>query len=313
VGELAQSYFRDGWSQREERFRGVGTMMRRGAFGDLDFMDLDEISTNTYYQEFLGAHGFRWFAGIKIAFGDDLWVLAIQRRINQGPFTPAEIDELAGLSPRLSSAGAFAHALGFARIDAAMSAFETTGSAVILLDRSGEVVRVNSAAERLLGPHFQILQKRLLCSTADETNKLNAALLKILWFQQLASSPVQISRGERRPLIAHAVRLSGVSVDALAPCQAAVILIDLESQAQPPETLLRTCFGLTAAEAKLARYLASGRTLETVAQELGIARETARYQLKAVFAKTGVHRQPELVRILAQLVYQAPFQTNHTG
>ena len=35
------------------------------------------------------------------------------------------------------------------------------------------------------------------------------------------------------------------------------------------------------------------------AGELGLARETARNQLKAVFAKTGTHRQGELIALLA--------------
>ncbi len=43
-----------------------------------------------------------------------------------------------------------------------------------------------------------------------------------------------------------------------------------------------------------------GTSLEEAANELGIARATARTQLKAVFTKTGVHRQGELVALLAQ-------------
>jgi DNA-binding CsgD family transcriptional regulator len=37
------------------------------------------------------------------------------------------------------------------------------------------------------------------------------------------------------------------------------------------------------------------------ARELKIARETARNQLKAVFAKTNTHRQSELVALLMQV------------
>jgi DNA-binding CsgD family transcriptional regulator/PAS domain-containing protein len=308
VGELVETYFSGGWSQREERYRGVGTMMRRGAYGDLDFMDPDEIATNAYYQEFLGIHGFRWFGGVKIAFGDDLWVLAIQRTVAQGPFTPEEVDELATLSPRLSTAGSLARALGFARVDAALAAFEASGSAVILLDRCGEVVRVNHTAERLLGPHLGISQKRLVSRDPDKTKEINAALHRVLWStsQSALLPPVSLPRGEKRPLIAYPMRLAGVSADALAPCQAVVVLVDVEAQLRPTESVLQACFGLTMAEARVARQVASGRRVDQAAEELGIARETARHQLKAVFGKMGVHRQSELVRILAQIVYQGP-------
>ncbi|KUM24264.1 hypothetical protein AU467_06800 [Mesorhizobium loti] len=64
---------------------------------------------------------------------------------------------------------------------------------------------------------------------------------------------------------------------------------------------LRSCFGLTAAEAGLARHISSGRKLESIADELGIRYETARNHLKSVFAKTQTHRQSELVALLAKL------------
>jgi DNA-binding CsgD family transcriptional regulator len=81
-----------------------------------------------------------------------------------------------------------------------------------------------------------------------------------------------------------------------------IVLIDLETRRQPPEDALRVAFGLTAAEARLATRLASGEALEAVADELGIAKETARSQLKAIFGKTGVHRQSEFVALLARLL-----------
>ena len=65
---------------------------------------------------------------------------------------------------------------------------------------------------------------------------------------------------------------------------------------------LRSVFRLTEAEARLAAQLAFGNSLETVADQFGIAKETARSQLKSIFAKTGVHRQAELVAVLAKLL-----------
>jgi DNA-binding CsgD family transcriptional regulator len=66
---------------------------------------------------------------------------------------------------------------------------------------------------------------------------------------------------------------------------------------------LRTCLGLTPAEAKLPG--SSGAELKAVADELGVTHETARNQLKAVFAKTETHRQPRLVALLARIASTA--------
>jgi len=65
---------------------------------------------------------------------------------------------------------------------------------------------------------------------------------------------------------------------------------------------LKTYFGISTAEARLAQRLASGEALEDAAKHLSISKNTARVQLKAVFAKMNVHRQGELVALLAQLI-----------
>ncbi len=47
--------------------------------------------------------------------------------------------------------------------------------------------------------------------------------------------------------------------------------------------------------------MATGVSPEQAGEELGIARETARNQLKAIFAKTATHRQGELIALLSRL------------
>lgn len=66
------------------------------------------------------------------------------------------------------------------------------------------------------------------------------------------------------------------------------------------EAALRRRFRLTPAEARLAMEIAGGTDLTTAANRLGVARETVRSQLRAVFAKTDTHRQAELVALLAR-------------
>jgi hypothetical protein len=159
------SYIRDGWVHRDERFRGVPTFARRSVFTEFDFTTPDEIARHPFYQEFLAPHGLRWVGAVKVAFGEDFWILSIQRSIAQGPFAPAELEWLAQLSQRLTAAGALARAFGFARAEAALAAFEVSRLAVALLDRCGKVIQLNSAAERLLGPDLQVVQGRLTSRT----------------------------------------------------------------------------------------------------------------------------------------------------
>ena len=64
------------------------------------------------------------------------------------------------------------------------------------------------------------------------------------------------------------------------------------------EVSLRSRFLLTRAEAQIALGIADGETLAAIAQSRSVSISTARGQLKSVFAKTGTHRQAELMALL---------------
>lgn len=307
TASLVDSYFGDGWSTREERARGIGVMLRRGAYTDLDFITPDEMDRHPYYQELLAPHGFRWFGGVRMAAGDDLWVLAIQRSIEQEPFAPRDVRQLASLAASLSGTAALARAFGHARVEAALDVFQRTGSAVVLLDRRGDLSRMNGAAERLVGRGIDVVQRRIVSHDARATVALDRAVWAVLWREPSTEFvPVSLPRRDERALLAYPMRLDGVAADALAPCQVVIVLVDPDHRSGPPEGALKAAFGLTAAEARLAARLAKGDALDAVAHELGIAKETARSQLKTTFDKTGVSRQPELVALLASLLHGAP-------
>jgi pimeloyl-ACP methyl ester carboxylesterase/DNA-binding CsgD family transcriptional regulator len=70
----------------------------------------------------------------------------------------------------------------------------------------------------------------------------------------------------------------------------------------PPalEAVLASSFGATAAEARAAAHFARGLTAREVAEALGVKETTVRGQLKAVFAKTGVGKARDLVRLAAE-------------
>lgn len=301
-----ETYIKDGWIQRDERYRSLPALTRRGAASEFDFITPDEIARHPYYQEFLARHGLRWFGGVGVACADDQWILSIQRSIEQGPFSRQEIESLAGLSQKLGSAAALARALGFARAEGALAAFEVSGRAVVLVDRFAQVRGANAAAERMLRTEPRIQSRRIVSTDHDATAALDRALHAMLWNRSASAlmAPVPLPRPDNYPVLAYPARLAAVSADALAACQVVVVLVDLDERNRPPETALQTAFGLTPAEARLASRLATGEAVEAVSDSLRIAKETARTQLKSIFDKAGVHRQPELVALLVSLLSQ---------
>ena len=97
--------------------------------------------------------------------------------------------------------------------------------------------------------------------------------------------------------LGHKASVDGLDLGRTRPA-AVVFVSDPEVRQETPAALLQRLYGLTPAEARLAEAMAGGGPLKAAAERLGIGRETARSQLKQVYAKTGTHRQAELVRLL---------------
>lgn len=307
--EFGRYYMSSGWYTRDIRRRGIPHLRHAGVFSEQHYTTPDEIARHGYFQELLHPMGLGWSACIRMMAGSDLWVVALQRSLKQGPFSDEELAKLDHLSAHLSAVGAITNALGFARADAALEAFELSGSAVILLDRTGKVLRLNRAAERMISPDLQVIQRRVIPRNADAAAALDRAVHALVWNpadNAPPPQPVVVPRFNRVPLLAYPVRLAAVSVDALTPCQAAIVLHDPEERSMPSHEALKACYGLTEAEARLAVSLAAGSDLSAAADELTISKVTARNQLAAAMRKMGVNRQAELVAMVARVAPKSP-------
>nr|WP_274709181.1 helix-turn-helix transcriptional regulator [Nitratireductor luteus] len=93
----------------------------------------------------------------------------------------------------------------------------------------------------------------------------------------------------------------GLLQDVFAGTRALLLVTDLDRRAVLPEERLRKLFNLTASEAAVAARIAAGSDLRRIAESLEIATGTARNHLKAIFSKTGTHRQSELVALVQRI------------
>jgi len=301
--ESFEVYVRDGWIGRDLRYRSAPLIHSRRVVTDLDLISEDQLARSPYYQEFLAPHGLRWFAGVGIACGEARFVLSLQRTIEQGPFSPEQVELLKDLSGRLEAAAAIIVALSGARAEAALAAFELSGAAVVLLDGFGKVIRLNNSAEALLSGDLDIRHGYLTSSSPRATTKLDKLLHVLLNSEQSVALqlPVSLPREGKRPILAYPARLPRMMDNFLGPARGLIVLIDLELQPRAPGAALRAIFGLTETESKLAAKLASGVPIQVCAEEFRMTYETARKHLKAIFAKTDTHRQAELVALVGQL------------
>jgi DNA-binding CsgD family transcriptional regulator len=83
-----------------------------------------------------------------------------------------------------------------------------------------------------------------------------------------------------------------------AEAAACIFVTDPERFPLPSPAYVQQAFGLTPAETRVAMAMLDGKSLERLADELCITRNTARTHLQRLFAKTGTSRQADLIRTL---------------
>jgi DNA-binding CsgD family transcriptional regulator len=173
----------------------------------------------------------------------------------------------------------------------------------IALDQHGFVADVNAAADIVFDENIKIKDRRLFVRDPDSRTRLKEAIdqLKTPTVDSLMSEPIIVPRMDKLPVI---LRIWPFEGPAHPPGQEVRVLLTLNAlgpRPGPPAAILAKTFRLTPSEAKLACIIARGAPPVIAARELKISRETARNQLKAVFAKTDTHRQSELVALLLQV------------
>ena len=224
------------------------------------------------------------------------------------PIEDADLAMLDRLVPHLQRAYAIHCRLGEAEHQerALREVLDRFPSGVMLLDKDARVVLRNRSADLILsledGLHLEGGRPHLVDAQQDRG------------FQQLLLEAAQqrAVRGRSHGRTLSIVRPSGRRSFAsmigplLAPPpgtnlrEAAAILFVTDPDGSQISTteVLQGLYELTPAEAELLRLLAEGRSLEEVARQRGITMNTARGQLKQVFAKTDTRRQGELVRLV---------------
>jgi DNA-binding CsgD family transcriptional regulator len=209
---------------------------------------------------------------------------------------------LASFIQRLIEIAAVAGAGGSAT--SATNALNAMRLPAIALDWRGFVVSVNSAANAIFDSDVKMKDKRLFVRNLEARTLLKASLDKLTGpgkSKSLIAEPIIVQRRDKLPVISRIWPFEGLTHSSEQDVHTLVTLNALEPKPGPSAAILAKTFQLTTREAKLACVMASGVPLQIAAREMEISWETARTQLKSVFAKTYTHRQSELVALLLRV------------
>lgn len=198
---------------------------------------------------------------------------------------------------RLENDVAAAHS----KLDSFMSAFDCLSENVIVLSERGEVEFVNAGAKRVLALKDGLQVERAVLRSADPaaTSLLARVVAAVLAPGGPEEMAVHLPRPSRCPPFQVRVRRVSSVAPGAGGCTRAMLLI----QQPQPDTLIDgwsvgKIYGLTARELEIAVLLARGHDLRQAAAVLGMSYQTARFHLRRVFAKTDLHRQSDLVRVV---------------
>lgn len=296
-------------------------------------MDDRSFERTEFYDDFLRRYDiFHAMGGFVMRSGSLAFLCGVQRSRERGAFAAADLQRMKDLFPHLERAARIHRRLVQAGglKDGMAAALDRMPLAAIFADRFGRAVWMNRPAEELVR-HADGLRLRDGRIEATAGNGVQAELRRLVQGATAvaASSGARAMRRSKpdvaggdgqapateagglvqlprpwplRPLTVMVTPLAAdqyadgtLDVDLARPTTL-LLISDPERAVQLPTDHLARTFGLTGAEAKLAAALAAGTSLTDYADAARITIGTARWYLKQALAKTGAHRQSELVR-----------------
>ena len=261
------------------------------------------------YRELLAPHDYRYgtFALCTVTLRR-MEMISMWRGAAQGPMPPDRVRLLEVLFPHIRRALEIRQMMGVTgrQVAAAETAADASPTPTFLLSRRGRLVHANAAATALVEGQGSLVVHRGKLAPAEETAR--GAFRELLQKAGGRSFPAvevhalplpQRDGGLPMQLIANPLPAS------LAARTGADVLLLATDPGTPtarfPESVLRSLYGLTEAEADIANGLLMGFSLQEVARVRGVATGTVRAQMKTILAKTGTARQSDLVRLLMSL------------
>jgi DNA-binding CsgD family transcriptional regulator len=172
----------------------------------------------------------------------------------------------------------------------------------LLLSRDGTVIEANRLVEDLSARVQWRARNRITLADSAANELLSSALAALDGDPETSVRSFALrDADDRASMVGHLVPIRRSAHDIFAGSYALLVLTPVTAQRGPPIELMRSLFDLTPSEARVARGLATGETLEEIADSGGVAISTVRSQLRQVLQKTGCARQAEVVSLLANV------------
>lgn len=272
----------------------------------------DQILFRTeHYNDYLRPHGLGHYGvGMVLEREPDGWTALTLADLRDDEARRDHQMALLGLlAPHLRRALKLRRTLTATRSQALVpqALFDGWTHAAFVLDRAGRVVSMNRRAEALVASDRGVGLSRLgrpYSFDARSSRALDAAIATCRTLAGVGGDEgldglLLPRRGDGSPLHAMLWPIASLAEFGLPVASGRILLVVSDPDSTPPDAVrwIARRFGLSPAEARLAGAVIDGMPLAHAAEQLGIRLSTARTRLKTIQAKTGCHRQLDLVRL----------------
>lgn len=227
-----------------------------------------------------------------------------------GPYTEQELAVFRLLAPHLRRAVIISNILDVSTIVSTTlrQTLDTLSVAVFLVDNRARILHANQAGAAMLDDGDAAKRERDCLTTGQPAadKALLAAIARAAQGDSALSAAgigVPIKSRSGAVLLAHVLPLNSehAARDWIPGGVAAIFVAGASAGPHVAVEALMALFDLTPAEARVVVEMVTGRSVEEIAQTLGIAKGTVRTHISRIFMKTGTNRQGELIALVNSL------------
>jgi DNA-binding CsgD family transcriptional regulator len=271
-----------------------------------DYLHTEEaaIDRDPFYAWFQPSQGMRYYVGGQSFADENMAVtLTLHRPRQYGHAEPAELEKFSRLFDHFEHAVRLQRRLALDARQEAEAQAERDRSGMVLLGTDLSVLYANAAARRVAerGDALRLAAGRLGADSPADDSALRVMLAAAGRHQ--VTRPLSIARRfGGLPYICTAYPVTGGDLLARRVAVAvAVRILDPDAEDHRGISEAAAMLGLSHQETQVASRLAAGADPVEIGAELGLKPATVRTYLAAIYRKTGVRRQGELVSRLARL------------
>jgi DNA-binding CsgD family transcriptional regulator len=269
-----------------------------------------ELRASRFFKEWAAPQGL--LDGGSIKFVDTVSTIGILSFVvpdNRPPVTAEEHAHIQFLSPHIRRAMMIGDLIDAKDIELCSyrAAMDRLDFPLILSDARGKIHFANQAASALLDSGDVVRDQRGKLVVADLARKpaLDDALARAHRGDRdigLYGIGIPLSRDFERPTVGYVLPLNQSDARHLTGGASAAVFFSTGAGGMPVvEAVLSTLYGLTPTEVRVAREISGGDTTRAIGKRLNMSENTVKTHVRHIFEKTGITRQTELVRLLADL------------